>query len=93
MPSKSVPSTPYELWTGEKPDLGNLGPRGSVAYLYTPSHKHGKLGSRGKKQVQRLTPVKPRRGNRRKRAKIGKVFGHKIMDASVKVRKDKRGES
>jgi transposase InsO family protein len=26
VPSKSVPSTPYELWTGEKPNLDNLRP-------------------------------------------------------------------
>ena len=26
VPSKSVPSTPYELWNDEKLDLGNLHP-------------------------------------------------------------------
>ena len=26
VPSKSVPSTPYELWSGKKPDLSNLCP-------------------------------------------------------------------
>ena len=26
VPSKSVPSTPYELWNSEKPNLGNLHP-------------------------------------------------------------------
>ena len=26
VPSKSVTSTPYELWTGHKPDLSNLKP-------------------------------------------------------------------
>uniref|UniRef100_A0A2N9HS45 Integrase catalytic domain-containing protein n=1 Tax=Fagus sylvatica TaxID=28930 RepID=A0A2N9HS45_FAGSY len=28
VPSKSVPSTPYELWSGKKPDLSNLRPWG-----------------------------------------------------------------
>ena len=31
VPSKSVPSTPYELWNGNKPDLGNLHPWGCAA--------------------------------------------------------------
>ena len=26
VPSKSISSTPYELWNGEKPNLGNLYP-------------------------------------------------------------------
>ena len=26
VPSKSISSTPYELWNGEKPNLGNLHP-------------------------------------------------------------------
>uniref|UniRef100_A0A2N9HL28 CCHC-type domain-containing protein n=1 Tax=Fagus sylvatica TaxID=28930 RepID=A0A2N9HL28_FAGSY len=30
VPSKSVPSTPYELWIGKKPNLSNLRPRGSA---------------------------------------------------------------
>ncbi|OMO92476.1 hypothetical protein CCACVL1_06836 [Corchorus capsularis] len=51
VPSKSVSSTPYELWTGEKPDLGNLRPWGSAAYVHTTSHKDGKLGPRGKKCI------------------------------------------
>ena len=48
VPSKSIPSTPYELWNGEKPILGNLHPWGCAAYIHSTSHPHGKLGPRGK---------------------------------------------
>ena len=49
MPSKSVPSTPYELWTGKKPDLSNLRPWGSAGFVHNTSHKYEKLGPREKK--------------------------------------------
>ena len=42
---------PYELWTGHKPDLGNLKPWCSAAYIHDLSHKYGKLGLRGKKSI------------------------------------------
>ena len=51
MPSKSVDSTPYELWTKRKPDLSILRPWGSAAYIHNSSHKDGKLGPRGKKCI------------------------------------------
>ena len=51
MPSKSIPSTPYELWNGEKPNLGNLYPWGCATYVHNNSHQYGKLGSRGKKCI------------------------------------------
>ena len=51
VPSKSVPSTPYELWNGEKSDLGNLHPWGCVAYIHNNSHQYGKLGPRGTKCI------------------------------------------
>ena len=51
VPSKSVPSIPYELWNDEKPDLGNLHPWGCVAYVHNNSHQYGKLGPRGKKCI------------------------------------------
>ena len=51
MPSKSISSTPYELWTSKKPDLSNLRPWGSIGYVHNTSHKHGKLGPRGKKCI------------------------------------------
>ena len=48
VPSKSVPSTPYELWNSNKPDLGNLNPWGCVAYIHNNNHQYGKLGPKGK---------------------------------------------
>ena len=51
MPSKFVPSTPYELWNGEKLDLSNLHPWGCAAYIHNNSHQYGKLGPRGKKCI------------------------------------------
>ena len=49
--SKSVSSTPYKLWNGEKPDLGNLHLWGCAAYVHNNSHQYGKLGLRGKKCI------------------------------------------
>ena len=51
VPSKSVPSTPYELWNGNKPDLGNLHPWGCAAYIHNNTHQYGKLGPKGKKCI------------------------------------------
>ena len=51
MPSKSVPTTPYELWTNRKPNLSVLRPWGCAAYVLNTSHPHGKLGARGKKYI------------------------------------------
>ncbi|KAK9108126.1 hypothetical protein Syun_024137 [Stephania yunnanensis] len=51
VPSKSVSSTPYELWTNRKPDLYNLRPWGCGAYVHDLHHQHGKLGPRGKKSI------------------------------------------
>ena len=34
--TKLVISTPYELWTGRKPELGHLRPWGSAAYVHDP---------------------------------------------------------
>jgi len=51
VPSKSVSSTPYELWTNRKPDLSNLRPWGCAAFVHDSSHQHGKLGPRGKKSI------------------------------------------
>ncbi|KAG5524057.1 hypothetical protein RHGRI_030902 [Rhododendron griersonianum] len=49
VPSKSVSSTPYELWTGRKPVLDHLRPWGSAGYVRIPSQQLGKLDPRGKK--------------------------------------------
>ena len=51
VPSKSVPSTPYELWNGNKPDLGNLHPWGCATYIHNNTHQYGKLGPKGKKCI------------------------------------------
>lgn len=51
IPSKSVSTTPYELWNGRKPSLDHLRPWGSAGYVHNPTHKHGKLGSRATKKV------------------------------------------
>ena len=51
MPSKSVTSTPYELWTGRKPNLSNLKPWGCATYVHDSSHKYRKLGPKGKKSI------------------------------------------
>ena len=51
VPSKSVSSTTYELWTGKKPDLNNLWPWGSIGYVHNTSHRYGKLGPRGNKCI------------------------------------------
>ena len=51
VPSKFVSSTPYELWNNRKPDPSNLRPWRSVAYVFNPSHKYGKLGHRGRKCI------------------------------------------
>jgi transposase InsO family protein len=51
VPTKSVTSTPYELWTTRKPDLSFLKPWGCAAIAHESSHKFGKLGPRGKKCI------------------------------------------
>ena len=57
VPSKSVTSTPYELWKGEKPNLESLRPWGCAGYVHNTSHKHGKLGPRAHKCVFIRYPV------------------------------------
>ena len=34
VPSKSISTTPYELWNGEKPNLGNLHLWGCATYVH-----------------------------------------------------------
>jgi transposase InsO family protein len=51
VPSKSVSSTPYELWSGVKPNLGYFHPWGCATYIHNTSHEYGKLGPRGKKCI------------------------------------------
>ena len=51
VPSKSVPSTPYEIWKGETPRLSIMRPQGSASYIRSTSHEYGKLVPRGKKYI------------------------------------------
>ena len=51
MPSKSVPTTPYELWIGAKSNLENLRPCGYAVFVHSTSHKYGKLGPRASKKI------------------------------------------
>ena len=51
VPSKYVPSIPYELWKGAKPDLNIMSPWGCAAYVHNVSHEYGKLGPKGKKCI------------------------------------------
>ena len=51
VPTKSIATTPYELWIGRKPNLSILKPWGCAAYVHDFSHKYGKLGTRGKKST------------------------------------------
>lgn len=48
VPSKSVSTTPYELWTGRKPNFNHLGPWGSMGFIHLPTQKTGKLDTRAK---------------------------------------------
>ena len=49
--TKSITTTPYELWIDRKPNLSVLKPWGCAAYVHDSSHKYGKLGTRGKKSI------------------------------------------
>ena len=51
VPSKSVPSTPYELWKGATLELNVMRPWGCAAYVHNVSHEYGKLGPKGKKCI------------------------------------------
>ena len=46
--SKSVPSTPYEIWKSEMPDLSIICLWGCLAYIHNNFHEYEKLGHRGR---------------------------------------------
>ena len=46
VPSKSVPKTPYEIWTGRKPILSHLHPWGFAAHVRLPTQFVDKLDAR-----------------------------------------------
>ena len=51
VPSKSVTTTPYELWTSQKFNISHLKPWGCTDYVHNTSSKYGKLGPSGKKSI------------------------------------------
>ena len=51
MPSKSVSSTPYEVWTGHKTNLNDLRPWDCAAYMKDRFGEFGKLSPKGKKCI------------------------------------------
>lgn len=51
VPSKSVPTTPYELWTGAKPNLENLWPWGCASFVHSTSRKYRKLDPTASKKI------------------------------------------
>ncbi|KAJ9565484.1 hypothetical protein OSB04_001450 [Centaurea solstitialis] len=46
-----IPTSPYELWKGRKPDLSYLRVWGCIAYYRTPDPKRSKLGARDIKTI------------------------------------------
>lgn len=46
LPSRSIPSTPYERWFKKKPNLGHVQQFGVDAYCHVPTEKRGKLDSK-----------------------------------------------
>lgn len=49
--SHQLPSTPYELWNGHKPDIGNLRVFGSLAYAHIPDELRQKLDAKAEAMV------------------------------------------
>nr|KAJ0206321.1 hypothetical protein LSAT_V11C500272090 [Lactuca sativa] len=49
--SRLIPTSPYELWKGRKPNLDYLKVWGCVAYYRTPDPKRTKLGARTNKSI------------------------------------------
>ncbi|KAJ9551062.1 hypothetical protein OSB04_015107 [Centaurea solstitialis] len=49
--SRVIPTSPYELWKGRKPDLDYFRVWGCVAYYRTPDPKRSKLGDRAIKSI------------------------------------------
>ncbi|PWA42899.1 Copia-like retrotransposon [Artemisia annua] len=49
--SRVIPTSPYELWKGRKPNLDYVRVWGCVAYYRTPDPKRSKLGARGIRSI------------------------------------------
>lgn len=51
MPSRSVDTTPYQKWFGEKPSVEHMKVFGSVAYVHIPNVKRSKMDAKSEKLV------------------------------------------
>ena len=51
LPSRTVHKTPFELWSGQKPDIGHLKVFGCEAFVHVPDAKRGKMDSKAKKLI------------------------------------------
>uniref|UniRef100_A0AAG5DSQ9 Integrase catalytic domain-containing protein n=1 Tax=Anopheles atroparvus TaxID=41427 RepID=A0AAG5DSQ9_ANOAO len=51
LPSKSTDLTPYELWTGHKPDMSKLRVFGCQAFVHIPDEKRKKFHPKSKKMT------------------------------------------
>ena len=51
IPTKSITTTPYEIWTRPKIDLSYLRPWGCATCAHDNLRKCGKLGLRGRKEI------------------------------------------
>ncbi|KAJ9561598.1 hypothetical protein OSB04_006758 [Centaurea solstitialis] len=49
--SRVIPTSPYELWKGRKPEIDYMKVWGCVAYYRTPDPKRSKLGDRAMKSI------------------------------------------
>ncbi|KAJ9547390.1 hypothetical protein OSB04_019933 [Centaurea solstitialis] len=49
--SRMIPTNPYELWKGRKPNLDYIKVWGCIAYYRTPDPKRSKLGARAIKSI------------------------------------------
>ena len=51
LPSRSVEKTPFELFLGQRPDVGHIRVFGSRVFTYVPKEKRKKFGDRAKEGV------------------------------------------
>ncbi|KRX47242.1 Retrovirus-related Pol polyprotein from transposon TNT 1-94, partial [Trichinella sp. T9] len=51
LPSRSISKTPFELWTGIKPNVEHIRIFGSKAYSYIPKQKRRKWGNKAREGV------------------------------------------
>lgn len=51
LPSRTVGKTPFELWSGQKPDVSHLKVFGCQAFVHVPDAKRGKMESKAEKLI------------------------------------------